>query len=84
MTGAWLEMSRFYGRKLGGERLEEMALKRKTGKLSLIAAVSSQGLDKQRCLILEDNVDGKAFLTYTLAGSCAYSKEGAAGHDGQR
>lgn len=57
-------MSRLYGRKLGGERLEEIALKRKTGKLSLIAAVSSQGLDKERCLILEDNVDGNAFLAY--------------------
>jgi transposase len=56
-----------YGRILGGQRLLEQAPKRKQGKVSLIAAVTAQGLSNQRCLLHDDSVDTLAFLSYLHA-----------------
>jgi transposase len=53
-----------YGRILGGQRLLEQAPKRKQGKVSLIAAITSQGLANQRCLLHDDSVDTLAFVSY--------------------
>jgi transposase len=63
-TGGWLGMRRLYGRILGGQRLIEQAPKRKQGKVSLIAAITHQGLSNQRCLLHDDSVDTLAFLSY--------------------
>jgi transposase len=57
-------MRRLYGRILGGQRLIEPAPKRKQGKVSLIAAISYQGLSNQRCLLHDESVDTSAFLSY--------------------
>lgn len=40
------------------------APRRRDGKVSLIAAITPQGLDPERCLIHPGAVDTKAFLTY--------------------
>lgn len=63
-TGAWLDMPRLYGWAKRSERLSDMVTKGRKGKVSLIAAISAQGLDSQRCFHFEGVVNGAAFLTY--------------------
>lgn len=63
-TGAWLDMPRLYGWAKRSERLNDPVTKGRKGKLSLIAAVSLQGLDLQRGFYFEGVVDSAAFATY--------------------
>jgi transposase len=63
-TSSWLGMTRLYARILGGGRIYDTAPKRHNGKVSLIAAVSSQGFKADACLMLENSVDTSAFLSY--------------------
>lgn len=63
-TGGWLGMTRLYGRVLGGARVFDTAPKRRKGKVSLIAALTSKGMNTQACLIHEDSVDSAAFLSH--------------------
>lgn len=63
-TGGWLGMTRFYGRTLGGARVHDTAPKRRKGKVSLIAAVTNQGVNPNACLVHEGSVDSAAFLSY--------------------
>lgn len=46
------------------ERFSDTVTKGRKGKVSLIAAVSPQGLDIQRCFHFDGVVDGSAFSTY--------------------
>ncbi len=63
-TGAWLDMPRLYGWAKTCERLTDTVTKGRKGKVSLIAAVSTQGLATQRCFHFDGVVDGAAFSTY--------------------
>lgn len=63
-TGGWLGMIRLYGRTLGGARVYDKAPKRRKGKVSLIAAVTNQGVNPNACLIHEGGVDSAAFVSY--------------------
>lgn len=63
-TGGWLGMTRLYARVLGGARVFDTAPKRRKGKVSLIAAITKQGMQAQACLIHEQSVDSAAFLSY--------------------
>lgn len=63
-TGAWLDMPRLYGWAKTSERLSDTVTKGRKGKVSLIAAVSTQGLDIRRCFQFDGVVDGSAFSTY--------------------
>jgi transposase len=63
-TGGWLGMTRLYGRVLGGARVHDTALKRRKGKVSLIVAVTNQGMNPDACLVHEGSVDRAAFLSY--------------------
>ncbi len=63
-TGGWLGMTRLYGRVLGGARVFDTTPKRRKGKVSLIAAITNQGMKAEACLIHEANVDSAAFLSY--------------------
>lgn len=63
-TGGWLGMTRLYARVLGGARVVDTAPKRRKGKVSLIAAVTKQGMKAEACLIHEASVDSAAFLSY--------------------
>ncbi len=63
-TGGWLGMTRSYGRVLGGARVCDPVPKRRQGKVSLTAAVTSKGMNTQACLIHKDSVDSAAFLSY--------------------
>ena len=65
---AWLGMTRLYARILGGGRIYDTAPKKHLGKVSLLAAVTSQGFKADACLMLEDSVDTATFLTYLRAG----------------
>lgn len=57
-------MPRLYGRILGGKRVEDKAPKKRKGKVSLIAAISNQGMNAEACLVHEGSVDTAAFLSY--------------------
>lgn len=57
-------MTRLYARVLGGARVYDSAPKRRKGKVSLIAAVTNQGMNAEACLIHEASVDSAAFLNY--------------------
>ncbi len=57
-------MPRLYGWARTSERVRDTVTKGRKGKVSLIAAVSTQGLDTQRCFHFDGVVDGSAFLTY--------------------
>lgn len=63
-TGAWLDMPRLYARCVGGQRVYDSAARRRKGKLSLLAAVTSQGVNPEACMIHEGSVDTQAFLSY--------------------
>jgi transposase len=63
-TGAWLDMPRLYGWAKTSERLHDTVTKGRKGKVSLIAAVSTHGLDTQQCFGFDDVADGAAFSTY--------------------
>lgn len=63
-TSSWLGMTRLYARILGGGRIYDTAPKKHLGKVSLLAAVTSQGFKADACLMLEDSVDTATFLTY--------------------
>ena len=63
-SGAWLGLARRYARSVKGTRAVAEAPRRREGKVSLIAAVTPQGLDPERCLIHSGAVDTQAFLTY--------------------
>lgn len=63
-TGGWLGMPRLYGRILGGDRVQDKAPKRRRGKVSLLAAITNQGMQDQACLVHEGSVDSAAFLSY--------------------
>lgn len=63
-TGGWLGMTRLYGRTLGGARVYDKAPKRRKGKVSLIAAVTNQGMNPKACLVHEGGVDSTAFVSY--------------------
>ncbi len=63
-SGAWLGLTRTYARSAKGTRAVDDAPRRREGKLSLIAAITPQGLDPERCLIHPGAVDTTAFLTY--------------------
>lgn len=63
-TGGWLGMTRLYGRTLGGARVYDTAPKRRKGKVSVIAAVTNQGVNPKACLVHEGSVDSTAFLSY--------------------
>lgn len=64
VSGAWLNFTRLYARAPLGERAYDVAPKRKGGKLSLLAAISAQGLNPTQCLIHEGAMDTNAFLSY--------------------
>ena len=53
-----------YGWAKTSERLSDTVTKGNEGKVSLIAAVSTQGLDIQRCFCFDGVGDGSAFSTY--------------------
>jgi transposase len=57
-------MTRLYARILGGGRIYDTAPKKRKGKVSLLAAVSSQGFKADACMMLENSVDTSAFLSY--------------------
>lgn len=57
-------MTRLYARILGGARVFDTAPKRRKGKVSLIAAITNQGMKAEACLIHEQSVDSAAFLSY--------------------
>lgn len=57
-------MLRTYARSAKGKRAVDDAPRRREGKVSLIAAITPQGLDPKRCLIHPGAVDTQAFLTY--------------------
>lgn len=63
-TSSWLGMTRLYARILGGGRIYDTAPKKHKGKVSLLAAVTSQGFKTEACLMVEDSVDTATFLTY--------------------
>ena len=62
--GAGWAWTRLYARILGGARIVDTAPKRRKGKVSLIAAITSEGMNPNACLVHEDSVDSKAFLSY--------------------
>ena len=57
-------MTRFYARIQGGQRIYDTVPKKRTGKVSLLAALTLQGMNPEACLLLEGSVDTLAFLTY--------------------
>jgi transposase len=57
-------MTRFYARIQGGQRIVDTAPKKRTAKVSLLAALTIQGMNPNACLLLEGSVDTLAFLTY--------------------
>lgn len=63
-TGGWLGLTRLYARVVGGGRVADIALKRRKGKVSLIVAVSAQGMNPEACLVHEGSVTSAAFLEY--------------------
>lgn len=63
-TAGWLGMTRLHARILGGGRIYDTAPKKRKDKVSLIAAISYQGMNAQACLIHEGSVDTAAFLSY--------------------
>lgn len=63
-SGAWLGLLRTYARSFRGTRAVSEAPRRREGKVSLIAAITLQGLDPEQCLIHPGAVDTQAFLTY--------------------
>ena len=63
-TSGWLGMTRLYARILGGARVHDTAPKRRKDKVSLIAAITNQGMKAEACLIHEASVDSAAFLSY--------------------
>ena len=63
-SSAWLGLTRTYARSVKGTRAVAEAPRRRAGKLSLIAAITPQGLDPERCLIHPGAVDTNAFLSY--------------------
>lgn len=63
-TSGWLGMTRLHARILGGGRIYDTAPKKRKGKVSLLAAITSKGLNAQACLIHEGSVDTAAFLSY--------------------
>ncbi len=63
-TSGWLGMTRLYARILGGGRIYDTAPKKRKGKVSLLAAITSRGMRAEACLIHEGSVDTAAFLSY--------------------
>jgi len=63
-SGAWLGLQRTYARSAKGTRAVSEAPRRREGKVSLIAAITPQGLDPEQCLIHPGAVDTQAFITY--------------------
>jgi transposase len=63
-TSGWVGMTRLYARILGGERIYDTAPKKRKGKVSLLAAITSQGMKAEACLVHEGSVDTAAFLSY--------------------
>lgn len=63
-TSAYLNISRSYGRAQRGKRVIDHAPKGKKKRVSLIAAVTPQGLASRHCLIHPESVDKAAFMTY--------------------
>lgn len=57
-------MTRLYARIQGGKRIHDTAPKKRLGKVSLLAAITSKGMNPQACLVHEGSVDTAAFLTY--------------------
>jgi transposase len=57
-------MTRLYARCLGGGRIYDTAPKKRKGKVSLLAAMTSNGMNPEACLIHEGSVDTAAFLSY--------------------
>ena len=69
-------MTRLYARVLGGARVYDSAPKRRKGRVSLIAAITSKGMNPNACLIHEDSVDSRAFLSYVEHVLCPTLKSG--------
>lgn len=63
-------MPRLYGRCVGGARVYDTAPKKREGKVSLIAAITHEGMNAQACLVFEGSVTSKAFLAYVEHGLC--------------
>jgi transposase len=63
-VAGWLGMTRLYARIQGGGRIYDTAPKKRKGKVSLLAAITAQGMNADACLIHEGSVDTLAFLTY--------------------
>jgi transposase len=75
-TGGWLGMVRLYGRCVGGGRVYDIVPKKRQDKVSLIAAITHEGMNPQACLIHEGQVDTKAFLSYIKHALCPTLKPG--------
>jgi transposase len=63
-TGGWLGLTRLYARVVGGVRALDTAPRRRKGKVSLLAAVTLEGMNPNACLVHEGGVDRAAFLSY--------------------
>lgn len=63
-TGGWLGLTRLYARVVGGTRVVDTAPRRRKGKVSLLAAITIQGMNPAACFVHEGSVDSAAFLKY--------------------
>lgn len=63
-TCGWLGLTRLYARIVGGARVADTTPRRRKGKVSLMAAVTTQGMNPNACLIHEGSVNSAAFLQY--------------------
>ena len=63
-TCGWLGLTRLYARIVGGARVADTAPRRRKGKVSLLAAVTLEGMNPKACLVHEGSVDRAAFLSY--------------------
>ena len=61
---AWLGLTRSYARAASNKRAIGETVKGKKEKLSLIAAITQEGLDLNAYTLLEDSVNSNAFLAY--------------------
>ena len=57
-------MPRLYGRCIGGARVYDTAPKKRQGKVSLVAAITCEGMNPDACLVFEGSTNSEAFLSY--------------------
>jgi transposase len=69
-TLSWLDMPRSYARCVSGDRIYDAAAKKRKGKVSLLAAITNQGMAGRACLIHQGSVDSKAFMAYIEHALC--------------